>query len=783
MSRPVEAADVGVAGDIDTVEGNAGRVGIDRDVLDDQVVRRVVGDGDPCVARCLELAAAGQRVARDADAAELRLDVGHRDEVGRRPHGRNIRQRRIDHVGIRHGVRIAGDLAVEDEQVVGQVVALCLQGCLLCGQCGYRDLQRLHDVGVVRRSLVVGSPQVRRGCRALGYPSGHAAVVQRGFRRGDFRLPRGDVGWVGRRRSGFRGPLGNRIGAVEEHGVVVVERRGGGVELAHHRRQLVEDDVVLLRRQRCDPRQGSRARADAGAAAGAENDGTRAIHMRQAQFNQLVFEEIDFGLIGVACRRAGVFLGQLDQQGTALVDVGRDADLEIDRRFRHTPGAGDLEFPGPRRRVVVLHVERQAGILIDTGFDIAIDPHAGETARGSAAAAHIEGHVVAAEQIADAAGDRRRGFAIDVLADADGVGENPAAVGGQGDVGRGLEIGARAHGEVGVVEHAGQCIRQGRDRDRRLVPEIDGGARVDATRVARGVTAGGQVDGAVVGAQQGAGADHGIRGTAIDRVGAAVRGTGQAVGIGRRAGLERGVVARTGVDAADVADDFGVAAETGRGIGTIDADHRVGLGDRDGAAGVQLGLVARNAYVAGIQGEHAVAGSRRQDVDFRVVTDTGRGHLFDAAFALSGRGADHAAGTGTDVPCRRVAAGAAQPVLLDPVFGAYAHRVRQYPRVVPGFGQDRAIYRVAGEGAAGARERGIEAVHLGVEARGVGCVHPEAADTGQVRAVTGSDRGKGIAGAAGGGGCRRPGDQATAAGRGCGEVVVGAAGLDVEAAA
>jgi hypothetical protein len=55
--------------------------------------------------------------------------------------------------------------------------------------------------------------------------------------------------------------------------------------------------------------------------------------MRQAQFDQLVFEEIDFGLIGrlPPCRR---ILGQLDQQGTALVDVGRAT--EIDRLFRHS---------------------------------------------------------------------------------------------------------------------------------------------------------------------------------------------------------------------------------------------------------------------------------------------------------------------------------------------------------------------------------------------------------------------------------------------------------------
>ena len=68
-------------------------------------------------------------------------------------------------------------------------------------------------------------------------------------------------------------------------------------------RQLVVDDVVLLRRQRGHPGQRRGARTGAGAAAGAEDDGPGSVAIGQAQVDQLVLEEIDFGLVGVAGRR------------------------------------------------------------------------------------------------------------------------------------------------------------------------------------------------------------------------------------------------------------------------------------------------------------------------------------------------------------------------------------------------------------------------------------------------------------------------------------------------
>ena len=160
MAWPVKAADVGVAGDIDTIEGDAGRVGVDLDVLDDQVVRRVVGNRDPGIARRLELAGTGQGIGGDADAAELRLDVGNGDEISRRAGGRHVRQRQIDHIGIGNGVGIAGNLAVEDEEVVDQVVALGHQHVLLASQRGHLGLQRGHGVRVVVAAFGVGQRHV-----------------------------------------------------------------------------------------------------------------------------------------------------------------------------------------------------------------------------------------------------------------------------------------------------------------------------------------------------------------------------------------------------------------------------------------------------------------------------------------------------------------------------------------------------------------------------------------------------------------------------------------------
>ena len=110
----VQAVDVGEVVDLGAVESEARGVGVDRDVLDDQVVGRVVGERDLGITRCPDLAGPGEGVALHQDAAQIDMDVGHRDEVGRRPVDRHARQVSIrDRVGDGQACREAGDLSVE----------------------------------------------------------------------------------------------------------------------------------------------------------------------------------------------------------------------------------------------------------------------------------------------------------------------------------------------------------------------------------------------------------------------------------------------------------------------------------------------------------------------------------------------------------------------------------------------------------------------------------------------------------------------------------------------
>ena len=167
-------------------------------------------------------------------------------------------------------------------------------------------------------------------------------------------------------------------------------------------------------------------------------------------------------------------------------------------------------------------------------------------------------------------------------------------------------------------------------------------------------------------------------------------------------------------------------------------------------------------------------------MDFRVVTDAGLRILRDQRLALAGRRADDTTGAGTDVPCRAVAA-AAQPVLFDAVSGRDPDIIRQHPGVIRGLGQNRTVDHVPGQGAARTGKRCIDAVDIGVEARGMGGVDLEAANADLMAAVPGADRRQGVAGTRGVRRRRGSGNQAAAAGSGGRKIVVRAAGAHRQA--
>ena len=167
----------------------------------------------------------------------------------------------------------------------------------------------------------------------------------------------------------------------------------------------------------------------------------------QAELDQLELQELDLRLVGAHGHRvARVLLHQAAQFVDALLDVGGQANGRIDGVV-HPVGLADLEAPqhaaigaGDRRghhvsaRVDQLVFEGQRLEAVDAGQRGAFDLRSRAAAHHGFAAFDVEGHVVAAKGIADAADDARGRFAVDVLSDTDMVGVDLALVGGQGDV-------------------------------------------------------------------------------------------------------------------------------------------------------------------------------------------------------------------------------------------------------------------------------------------------------------------------------------------------------------
>ena len=246
--------------------------------------------------------------------------------------------------------------------------------------------------------------------------------------------------------------------------------------------------------------------------------------LRQAEFGQFEHEEVDLGLVG-ATRHVvrGILLHQAAQLADPLLDVGSNALAQLDR-VGHTLGRGGLHAPqhlsvdldvlaGGGRDVAVLiqvaalrvgqvgvavhrngrqvarcigqfDLESQRGAAVDASHRDPIHVHDGTATHAGRAANHIERHVTATEQVADAAGRGREGFAVEVLADALGLGGDQAFVGIQRNVFRRLDPAARRERDTRVVDDVGLCVRVGVDRDRRLVPQVDRSIGINACGIA-----------------------------------------------------------------------------------------------------------------------------------------------------------------------------------------------------------------------------------------------------------------------------------------------------------